>query len=314
MHTVTALADDGTLVVADASLLERPGPKWIDVMGPTPEVMEQLRERYGLHRLAVEDCLKQGQRPKLEEYPNHTFIVLQGYGPGTVPTEPKMREVHFILFPDLLITVHQDAAEVVSEARRRLGVEPASSFGRGADFVAYAVADALMDANFPVVDALDSAVETLEDGVFEHAHEEQLQQMSALRQAMVEMRRVLSPQRDVLGLLSRRGTPLVQERTAIYYRDVYDHLIRVLEQLDAARELLASARDAWLSVIANRTNDISKQLTIFATIFLPLSFITGFFGQNFDELGGHAWFVAMLVMIFGLPLLLVAWFRIKRWI
>jgi magnesium transporter len=314
MHMVTALGDDGKLVIGDDALLDRPGPRWIDVIEPRPEEMEDLRERLGIHRLAVEDCLKLGQRPKLEEYPNHPFLVLQGYGPGATVATPKLREVHFILFPDLLITVHEDAREVVDEARRRLSADPPTSFARGPDFIAYAVADALVDGNFPVVEALDAEIEALEDEVFVAARADQLPRMADLRRALVDMRRVLSPQRDVLALLSRRGTTLVQERTTLYFRDIYDHLIRLIEQLDAARDLLASARDAWLSVIANRTNDITKQLTIFATIFLPLAFITGFFGQNFDVLTHPVFFWLMLGTIVGVPVVLVAWFRHKHWI
>ncbi len=315
MHTVTVVAEDGSLRVGDDSLLDAKGPRWMDVVSPTPEEMESLRVKFGIHRLAVEDCLKLGQRPKLEEYPNHPFIVLQGFGAGPEVWEPKLREVHFILLPDLIITVHQDAVEVIEEARRRLAPDPASSFARGPDFIAYTVADALMDGNFPVVDALDSAIEDLESEVFDEARAGHLPHMSRLRRAVVEVRRVLSPQRDVLSLLARRGpgSGFVQERTALYFRDVYDHLIRVIEQLDATRELLASAREAWLSVIANRTNDVTKQLTIFATIFLPLSFITGFFGQNFHALTAPALFWVMLASMVLVPAGLVLWFRHKEW-
>ncbi len=320
MHTVTVLAEDGTLRVSDDVLGQDDGagPRWIDVTDPTPEVMEVLRVRHGIHRLAVEDCLKLGQRPKLEEYPNHPFLVLQGFGQGESATTPHLREIHFILFPDLLITVHRGARPVMEEARRRLSSDPQGLFGRGVDFIAYTVADALMDGNFPVVEALEEAIEDLEADVVENAHGRHLPNMSRLRRAAVEIRRVLSPQRDVLALLARRGagvgSGLVQERTALYFRDVYDHLIRIIEQLDASRELLTSAREAWLSVLANRTNDVTKQLTIFATIFLPLSFITGFFGQNFHELQGAGYFWLMLASVVLVPIGLVVWFRYKEWI
>ncbi|HZH76397.1 MAG TPA: CorA family divalent cation transporter, partial [Archangium sp.] len=115
-------------------------------------------------------------------------------------------------------------------------------------------------------------------------------------------------------LLARRGIPNVAERTVLYFRDVYDHLIRLHEQIDAGRDLLGNVMDGYLSMVANKTNDITKQLTIFATIFLPLSFITGFFGQNFDVLGQRGFFWLMLGSVFGLPIALLFWFRSKQWI
>jgi len=117
-----------------------------------------------------------------------------------------------------------------------------------------------------------------------------------------------------VGLLARRGIPHVQERTTLYFRDVYDHLVRLYEQIDAGRDIVGNVMDGYLSMVANKTNDITKQLTIFATIFLPLSFIVGFFGQNFDVLAAKGFYYAMWVMIVLFPIALVFWFRHKRWI
>jgi magnesium transporter len=140
-----------------------------------------------------------------------------------------------------------------------------------------------------------------------------LQETFELKRALVLVRRVLSPQRDIVGLLSRRGVPQVQEKTALYFRDVYDHLVRIYEQLEAARDLVGNVVEAYLSQVANRTNEVTKQLTIFASIFLPLSFIVGFFGQNFDILSNQYDFAFMLGAIVLIPIVMVAWFRHKEW-
>ena len=157
--------------------------------------------------------------------------------------------------------------------------------------------------------------------IFESPTKAHLKRMFALKRALVHVRRVLSPQRDMVGLLSKRGTPYIRERTALYFRDVYDHLVRLYEQIDAARDLLGNDMDGYLSVQANRTGDVSKQLAIIATIFLPLSFVVGFFGQNFDNFpllsgwqhnDGLMW--VMIVLCVATPSAMLLWFRKKEWL
>ncbi|ATB34241.1 magnesium/cobalt transporter CorA [Melittangium boletus] len=309
------LLNDGLVLSGGEELLDRPGRKWIDILQPTEEVMKRLGERYGLHRLAIEDCLHLDQRPKLEEYPNHQFIVLQGFSanPQNV-CELTLHEHHFFLGPDWLISVHELPFPGMEAVHQRARAEPEASLGRGVDVLLYLLADALVDGNFPILDRFNDELEDLESSIFENAQPEHLQRIFALKRALVMVRRVLSPQRDVLGLLSRRGIPNVSERTAPYFRDVYDHLVRLYEQIDSGRDLLGNVMDGYLSMMANRTNDITKQLTIFSTIFLPLSFITGFFGQNFDFLSRHTFFWLMMVSVVALPVGLMFWFKRKRWI
>lgn len=305
-------SEGGELKSGGAELLDTPGVKWIDVQDADEPTMRLLAERYKLHRLAIEDCLHLDQRPKLEEYPEHQFIVLQSF--HGEPARPELDEMHFLLGHDWVISVHENASAATAVARKRILEEPAGTIGRGPDFLVYLLADALMDQNFPLLDAFNDAVEDLEARIFEAPAQEHLQRAFELRRALVLVRRVLSPQRDVVGLLARRGIPNVQERTALYFRDVYDHLVRIYEQIESARDLLGNAMEGYLSVVANRTNQITKQLTIFATIFLPLSFITGFFGQNFDVLQSWGFFALMLTLVVFLPAGMVFWFYRRGWL
>lgn len=309
------LLNEGQLVSGGEELLDRPGRKWIDVLEPTEEVMKRLGERYGLHRLAIEDCLHLDQRPKQEEYPNHQFIVHQGF---TVHSEDicdlTLHEHHFFLCSDWLISVHMLPFDGFAAVRKRALTEPEATIGRGVDVLLYLLMDALVDANFPILDRFNDELEDLESAVFEKPQPDHLQRVFALKRALVLLRRVLSPQRDVVGFLARRGIPHISERTALYFRDVYDHLVRLYEQIDSGRDLLGNVMDAYLSMMANRTNDITKQLTIFATIFLPLSFITGFFGQNFDFLADRHFAWVMIASVVAIPVGLVFWFRRKQWI
>lgn len=299
----------------DESLISHPGPKWIDVLEADEAVLNRLAEKYGLHKLAIEDCLHLDQRPKLEAYGNHQFLVLQGFSTPTAKwSDLTMHELHFFLGQDWLITVHDKAHEAIEVVHKRIETDPAATMGRGVDFVTYLLADALVDRNFPLLDCFNEALEDLEERIFAaFPPRSMLQETFQLKRALVLVRRVLSPQRDVVGLLARGGVPQISEKTTIYLRDVYDHLVRIYEQIDAARDLVGNAVDAYLTQVANRTSDISKQLTIFASIFLPLSFIVGFFGQNFDVLGQPHFFWAMLTSMVAIPITMVFWFRHKGW-
>ncbi|MBK7860201.1 MAG: magnesium transporter CorA family protein [Archangiaceae bacterium] len=297
-------------------LLSSPHPKWIEVESPDQATMNRLGERFGLHRLAIEDCLKLDQRPKLEDYPHHEFMVMQGFC-GHDPKDPsniELHEMHTFLGADWVITVHEKPHPAISKTIDRVTRDPKESLGRGVDFVAYLVLDAMVDENFPLIDRFNDELEDLETSIFEGTAREHLKRTFALKRALVHVRRVLSPQRDMVGLLSKRGVPFVQERTALYFRDVYDHLVRLYEQIDASRDLLGNAMDAYLSVQANRTGDVNKQLAVIATVFLPLSFVVGFFGQNFDVLQGPVFFDLMLASIVVVPLVMLLWFQRKRWL
>ncbi len=309
------LLKDGKVLTGGEELLEQEGRKWIDVQEPTEEVMARLAERFGLHKLAVEDCLHLDQRPKLEEYPNHQFIVLQGFSvAGKDVCDLTLHEHHFFLAHDWLISLHEFHFKGHETVLKRVRDDPAGTLARGTDFVLYLMADTLVDAQFPILDTFSDELEDLEVAIFEKPAPEQLQRIFALKRMLVSFRRVLSPQRDVVGLLSRRGIPHIHDKTTLYFRDVYDHLVRLYEQIDAGRELIGNVMDGYLSMVGQKTNDITKQLTIFATLFLPLSFIVGFFGQNFDALSARGYYYAMWVMIILFPVGLVLWFRHKKWL
>ena len=303
------------LTAGGEELLDAAGAKWVEVEGPDEVLMGRLATRFGLHKLAVEDCLHLDQRPKVEDFPGHEFLVVQGFC-GNDPNDPanvELHELHTLLGPDWVITVHDKPHPAIAKIAGRVAEQPAETLGRGVDFVAYLVIDAMVDENFPILDRFNDELEDLETAVFEQPSQQHLKRMFALKRALVEVRRVLSPQRDMVGLLSRRGVPFVSERTTLYFRDVFDHLVRLYEQIDSCRDLLGNAMDGYLSVQANKTADVSKQLAVIATIFLPLSFVVGFFGQNFDVLSGPIYFEAMLASMVLVPAVMIWWFKHKRW-
>lgn len=306
---------EGRVISGGPELLETVGAKWVDVQQPDEATLGGLATRFGLHKLEIEDCMHLDQRPKLEEYPGHLFIVLQGFtcDADSSLTNVTMHELHFFLGPDWLITVHDRAHQAIELVHRHIDADQQGTLGRGVDFVAYLLADAQVDLAFPLMDQFTDAIDLLEDRIFEAPTPELMHHIFELKRSLVLVRKVMSPQRDVVGQLSRRGLPSINEKTTFYFRDVYDHLVRIYEQIDTNRDLLANAKDAWLSVVANRTNEITKQLTVLASLFLPLSFVVGFFGQNFDVLAAPGFFIAMLSLMVLVPLGMLAWFKHKGW-
>jgi magnesium transporter len=295
--------------------------RWIDLRAQDAEQLELLRARFDFHPLAIEDCSHLDQRPKIEEYLSHLFLVTQGFScPGERVVELELQELHAFLGADYLVTVHQTAIAALDEVWTRLSSDPAL-FARGVDFAYYLVVDGIVDDNLPILDRIADELDELEDAVLSSPRRDALERIFDLKRHLVVMRKVLSPQRDVQALLSKRGHPLINDRTALYLRDVHDHLMRINESIDANRDLLGNSLDAYLSAVSQRTNEIVKYLTVMSAVFLPLSFIVGFFGQNFDDLPfvrdwvhSDALMWAMVVLCVTVPAGMLLWFRQRDWL
>lgn len=295
--------------------------RWIDVRSPDAAQLELLRERFDFHPLTIEDCAHLDQRPKLEEYGDHIFLVTQGFAcRGEQVRELELLELHAFLGERFLVTVHSAPIAALDEVWLRAAGD-ARQLSRGVAFVYYLIADGIVDDNFPILDRVADELDDLEDAVLERPRPPDLHRIFELKRHLVAMRKVLSPQRDVLGLLAKRGDSRIDERTAVYLRDVYDHLVRINESIESNRDLLGNALDAYLSAVGQRTNEIMKYLTVMSAVFLPLSFIVGFFGQNFVDLPfAREWvrsdslMLAMVCLCLALPAGLLAWFKHKGWL
>jgi magnesium transporter len=292
-------------------LLERDEYFWLDLTGPAEAEIAQLREVFGFHPLALEDTLKRGQRPKLDDFGEFMFLVYYGVE-ESAEAEPEPIEVHAFLSGGYIVTTHAERCSALAEIRKRLEAQAP----RSEQFVVYRVLDGLTDTFFPVLDRLDERIERLDEEVFDRSTPQQLEEISTLRRRLVELRRIAAPQRDLLarGIDDILEIPGLEADSRNYFRDVYDHSIRISDQIDAYRDLLAGTRDAYLSIASNKLNQITKQLTVMATIFLPLSFLVGFFGQNFKWLvveiqSTAAFFVLGLGSLAVAVLAMLLWFR-----
>jgi magnesium transporter len=290
---------------------------WLDLTDPTHEERAQLKELFGFHPLALEDTEHFGQRPKLDHYSDYVFLVFYGAGRDHPEQEEPLHEVHLFISGRYVVTLHRGPLMSLERQREQLDGRCLHS----EQFVLYRILDALTDSFFPLLGEMDDEIDDLEAAVLAEPTERQLARLFALKRQLVAMRKVVSPQRDLFArsIDQIAELPGLQLDERDYFRDVYDHLIRISDLIDSYRDLLSGATDLYLSTVSNRQNDVMKQLTVIATIFLPLAFITGFFGQNFGWMINHIgkawafWGLGMGSMVAtGVGLLL--WFRRKGWV
>jgi magnesium transporter len=250
------------------------------------EASDLLLHGFGFHPLAVEDAEHFGQRPKFEDYDGFTYLVVHG-AQAEDPTVTT--EIHLFYSPARLVTVHHGQSALMDRARVRLSRHRAHELTPPEVSALYVVVDTLIDSFFPVLSTFDDSIDNIEDAILKEPTEAQLGTLFEMKRTLVALRKVVTPQRDLFasllsGVTSLPGMTPEDER---YFRDLYDHLIRISDLVDSYRDLLTGAMDTHISTVSNRLNVVMKQLAIIATIFLPLSFLTGFFGQNFSLLVNH---------------------------
>jgi magnesium transporter len=257
---------------------------WLDLDG-VDDASPLLRDGFGFHPLAIEDAEHFGQRPKIEDYDGFTYFVVFGADPKSgAPVE-----VHLFYSAKHIVTVHHGPCGPLDDVGTRLGRHRTDAVSPPEVAVLYLVVDQLVDSFFPVLSRFDDRIDAIEDDILKLPTEAQLGELFDMKRALVALRKVVTPERDMFatllsGAVSLDGMTTEDER---YFRDLYDHLIRVSDLVDSYRDLLSGVMDTHLSTVSNRLNVVMKQLAIIATIFLPLTFLTGFFGQNFAFLVLH---------------------------
>ncbi len=291
---------------------------WLDLHDPTSEQLAHLAQLLHLHPLTVEDVSKFSERPKRERYEGYISLVLYGVDEEAQVGGQLLREVHMLISAGWVVTLHPTPFAALDGLRSRLAREPEQR----AHALHFAIVDTVLSSFGPVLDRIDEAIDAIEQAVIERPREESLQQIFSLKRDLIAMRRVVAPMRDFFARDAEEIThlPGMKPDDTLYYRDLYDGVVRTSELIDSYRDLLSGATDMYLSTVANRQGEIAKQLTIIATIFLPLSFLTGFFGQNFAFLTGHIQNSTWSFFVFGLGLLLASiagfwvFFRRKGWL
>lgn len=293
---------------------------WINVDGlHQVEVIQKLGEAYGIHALTLEDILNTDQRPKLEAMSDaYLYSVVKMFSCSGPENDVRSEQVSMVLGPNFLISFQEEPLhDVFDPVRERIRHDQGAIRKNGPDYLAYRLFDAIVDQYFVVVERIGERIEDLESDMIEHPTPGMLSRLHALKRELIDLRKAIWPLREVVAGFHRDESPLVKPGTIIFWRDVHDHTVQVIETLESYRELLSGLHDLYLSLQSIRMNEIMKILTVITTIFIPLSFIAGVYGMNFSHMPELSWrygYPVALGLMFGLALAMVLWFRRRRWL
>ncbi|HNF93861.1 MAG TPA: magnesium/cobalt transporter CorA [Anaerolineales bacterium] len=301
---------------------DRKGTLWVDFIGEPEELAEPILRGFGFHPLAIDDALQETHTPKVDDWGDYIYLVLSilNYKQENGMFEAEIDELDVFLGHNYVVTFHDQLLTAVEDTwiacqRDIRHVQD------GADHLLYRIVDSLVMSYMPLVEQIDAQIDQIEDQVFDKPRRDILEQIFALKRLLLTMRRILLPQREVLNKLARDDFRVIDPRDRVFFRDIYDHLVRLHDLNESLRDLVSGALDTYLSVTNNRMNEIMKVLTIITTFFMPITFITGFFGMNFFEPVAHlvGWtsqqvFAGMMSVMIGLPILMYFWMRGRTWL
>lgn len=290
--------------------------KWLEIKSLEDiDLINKVGKKYNLHQLVIEDILSTDHMPKLEDYDEYLFLIIEGMNLAA-DGELEVEQFSFILFKDLVISFQQSDSNIFDSILSRLS-EGSNIRKNGADDLLYALTDTIVDNYFLVVERIGENIDEVEDIVLLNPKREILQEIYKLKRDLIYIRKTLWPMRNAISSISKNDYDLVDEKTLYYFRDVYDHIIQMIDIIETYRDICSGMLDTYLSSISNKTNDIMKVLTIFSTIFIPLTFIAGVYGMNFRYLPelnwryGYASFWIISAVITGV---LLRFFKKKNWL
>lgn len=288
---------------------------WVDVNDPTGQDFLELAEEFGFHPLSIEDVQKEHQRPKIEEYPGYYFIVV--YEAEVMPDGGlELRELNLFLGKNYLVTVHTKPIRNILVTERLLN-EWRAHDDMGTGLLTYLLIDAVVDDYMPILDELSDRIDEVEDHIFGNFTSEAIQTIFYSKKQLIHLRRCVAPLREVFNTLLRREVPLFQEKTYLYFQDVFDHVLRVTDTIDSMREMLSSTMDAYLSISGNRMNLIMKRLTSISTLLMSVTLIAGIYGMNFQIMPELEWkygYVFALSLMLAVGAVLFVFLRRSRWL
>jgi magnesium transporter len=290
---------------------------WVDLDKPTAEESRLLTDVFHFHDLAVEDALAEIHHPKLESYGDYLYLILHGIDFRAKEHEFRTQDVDFFVSDRYLVTVHPGISRSIGKVGE-VCTRNALLLGEGPAFLMHRIIDAMVDNYRPEVDKLQDRLDQIEKEVFDRSQPQLARRIIDLKRDVSSLRRVVQPERDVVGRLARREYPLITEPLAYRFRDVYDHLVRLTDESMYFGDRITSILDAHLSTVSNQLNSVMKILTVIATIFMPLTFITGLYGMNVDlphfGMGSQVFFWVLLSFMTAISLGMLLFFRMRRWI
>lgn len=312
--------DDAAAEECEARL-QHESKTWVHVEGlPTEKALRDLGKSFNLHPLALEDVLNTGHRPKIEPFPDQLFIVMSL--PTMVDDLVEVHQVSLFLGENYLVSFCEADFSLFQPIVARLNTAGGRMRSRGTDYLLYSLLDLIIDQAFPLLETFGTQLEEVEELILGAADRDTLAQIHLLKRELILLRRNLWPQREVINAMLRDESALIREDTDVYLRDCYDHTIQVMDLLETYRDMAGSMLDIYLSSVSNRMNDVMRVLTVIATIFIPLTFIVGVYGMNFDrgagplsmpELGQPLGYVSLWIAMIALAVGMVLFFRSRKW-
>ena len=265
-------------------LLHEDSVSWIDVQGlGDEEVLRSVANVFDLHALALEDVVNVPQRPKVEDYEKHLLFITRMAVLDDAYTV-KAEQVSVFVGPSFVLTFQERHGDLLDPIRNRLRQGKGPIRKSGADYLAYAIIDTVVDGYYPILESLGEVLESMEDDIIERPSRSLLQQIHHIKRELLAIRRAIWPQREAINSLIRDDNPLVGDAVKVYLRDVYDHCVQIIDVVETYRELAGGLMDIYLSSVSNRMNEVMKVLTIMASIFIPLTFMAGVYGMNFENM------------------------------
>jgi len=297
---------------------DKPTVTWVNIDGVhEPEIIEKIGKHFEVHPLVLEDIVNTGQRPKMEDFEKYIFVVLKMLYYDEKDDEIKREQISLVLGSNFVISFQEREGDVFNPIRERIRNAKGRIRKMGSDYLMYVLMDAIVDNYFIILEKVGEKIESMEEELVGNPTPESLQAIHTLKREMIFLRKSVWPLRELINGLQRAESELIEESIGIYLRDVYDHTIQVIDTIETYRDMLSGMHDTYLSSISNRMNDVMKVLTIFATIFIPLTFIAGIYGMNFEFMPELKWQWSYPIAWFamcGVGILMLTYFKRKRWL
>ena len=297
---------------------DKPTTTWINIDGlHQVDIIEKIGKEFGFHPLLLEDILNTEQRPKTEDFETHIYIVLKMLYYDEKIKEITSEQISIIFGHNFVISFQEKEGDIFDPVRERIRTGKGRTRKMGADYLSYSMMDFIVDSYFSILEKLGENIEEVEETMITDPKPETLHGIHSLKRKMISLRKSVWPLRDVLSALERSESSLIQEPTRIYLKDVYDHTIQVIDTVETYRDVLSGMLDVYLSSISNKMNEIMKVLTIIATIFIPLTFIAGVYGMNFEYMPELRWrpgYLVIWIVMISIGISMLVYFRKKKWI
>jgi magnesium transporter len=290
---------------------------WIDLEDPTIEEAGILETPFRFHPLAIEDCIAEVHHPKVDDYQDYIFAIVHGIRFQGTTDEFLTRELDIFVGPNYLITHHKGPMRSISAARETCGKNLSASLPRGPDFLIHAIMDQMFEHYFPNLDAIEDKIQLVQIEVFEKPTRETLDRIFTLKRDVMHLRRICLPQREIVHRLSRGEFRVISPKAAVYFRDIYDNLYRIVDASYQYQDLVQGTLDAYLSAVSNRLNETMKRLTVVGAIFAALTVITGIYGMNFEHMPELRWrfgYPMVWALMVGVSGALLYWFKKNDWL